>query len=348
MKLAKKVLAAVMAIAMIAGLSAMAFAAAPTVSFEFGEVKDGQVKMNVYFDNSVGLKSWDIAINYDADVLTFKSMSKGADAKQIENTMDNSFTDEKNTSEAGKILYSGYFKENLWDSKTFADNAADAEEAPVNVNDTHFHAATVTFIVASTDKASVDVSAQVTTAGGDNGTAGLTAGSAKLVLKEEPATEKPATEKPVTEKPVTEKPATEKPATEKPATEKPATDKPATGEKENPWLVKHCDKHWSFKEGCPDCEKLNPMHCDKHDHFDCDCKDCEKANRKHCDKHECFKDGCEACKKACDTHKGADKPAVKDTTKAGNVNTGDNMALAAAGAVVVLAGAAFVISKKRK
>ena len=262
MKLAKKVLAAVMAIAMIAALSAMAFAAAPAVNFEFGNVSNGTVKVNVYFDDAVGLKSWDVTINYDADVLTFKSMSKGADAKQVENTADNSFTDEKNTSEAGKILYSGYFKENLWDAKTFADNAADAEEAPVNINDKHFHAATITFTVNDTDKASTDLTAAVTTFGGVDT---LTAGSATLTLKATPV------------------------PTESKETE-------STKEPEGGSVTAPVDK---------------PT---------------DKPTEKTTD----------------------DGQPTKGHNGKGNVNTGDNMALVAAGAVVILAGAAFVISKKKK
>ena len=44
----------------------------------------------------------------------------------------------------------------------------------------------------------------------------------------------------------------------------------------------------------------------------------------------------------------AEKPTDPANPNTGDKNTGDNMALAAAGAVVALAGVAFVISKKRK
>ena len=81
MKLAKKVFATVMAVAMIFALSAIAFAAAPTVNLVAGDVKDGQVKVSVYFDDAIGLKSWDINVNYDATVLQFKSIAKYKDSE---------------------------------------------------------------------------------------------------------------------------------------------------------------------------------------------------------------------------------------------------------------------------
>lgn len=262
MKLAKKVLAAVMAIAMIAGLSAMAFAAAPTVNFVFGDVTNGKVKVSIYFDDAVGLKSWDVTINYDADVLTYERSSKGADASAVGNVGDdNSFTDEKNTGEAGKILYSGYFKDVLWDAAKFAEYV-DENDAPVVVNSNHFHAATLTFVVKDTDKAETAITAAVTNFGGvDN----LAAGSATLKLKE----------------PVTD-PTTKDNGTTAPEKTTKKDDDPST----------------------------------------------TKAGEKTTD--------------------DANHPTKKGHDGKGNVNTGDNMALVAAGAVVILAGAAFVISKKKK
>ena len=262
MKLAKKVLAAVIALAMIAGLSAMAFAAAPTVNFEFGNVTNGKVKVNVYFDDAVGLKSWDVTINYDADVLTYDRSSKGADASAVGNVGDdNSFTDEKNTGEAGKILYSGYFKDVLWDAAKFAEYVDD-NDAPVVVNSNHFHAATLTFVVKDTDKAETAITAAVTNFGGvDN----LTAGSATLKLKEEVTV--PTGESATVTTPTKESQTT------------PTSSENKTTEK---------------------------------------------------------------------TTDDANHPTKKGHDGKGNVNTGDNMALVAAGAVVILAGAAFVISKKKK
>ena len=184
MKLAKKVFATVMAVAMIFALSAIAFAAAPTVSLVAGEVKDGQVKVSVYFDDAIGLKSWDINVKYDAAVLQFKSI-----------------TSENNPGEAGVVKYSGYFKENLWTAEQFAADAADPDEEPVNINAEHFHAATITFTVIKADAASTDLTVEVTKGEG----ADITGGSAKIVIagEQEPASseEPSSSEEPTKEEP---------------------------------------------------------------------------------------------------------------------------------------------------
>ena len=199
MKLAKKVFATVMAVAMIFALSAIAFAAAPTVNLVAGDVKDGQVKVSVYFDDAIGLKSWDINVKYDAAVLQFKSISKGADAKQCDGLANNSFTSENNTSEAGVVKYSGYFKENLWTAEQFAADAADPDEEPVNINAEHFHAATITFTVIKADAPSTDLTVEVTNKGG----ADIVGGSANIVIaggavepssEEQPSSEEPSSE----------------------------------------------------------------------------------------------------------------------------------------------------------
>lgn len=184
MKLAKKVLATVMAVAMIFALSAIAFAATPTISFSAGEVKDGQVKVSVFFDDAIGLKSWDFSIAYDATILQFKSISKGADAKQCDNLANNSFSSENNAKEAGTVKYSGFFKENLWTAEQFAADASDPDEAPVTINAEHFHAATITFTVLNATAASTDLKVTITKAEG----AALTAPDYKVVLNDtEPA-----------------------------------------------------------------------------------------------------------------------------------------------------------------
>ena len=211
MKLAKKVFATVMAVAMIFALSAIAFAAAPTVSLVAGEVKDGQVKVSVYFDDAIGLKSWDINVKYDAAVLQFKSISKGADAKQCDGLANNSFTSENNPGEAGVVKYSGYFKENLWTAEQFAADAADPDEEPVNINAEHFHAATITFTVIKADAASTDLTVEVTKGEG----ADITGGSAKIVIagEQEPASseEPSSSEEPTKEEPTKEEPTKEEP-----------------------------------------------------------------------------------------------------------------------------------------
>lgn len=74
MKIAKKVLAVVMAVAMIAALSAMAFAADGDTKLELkpGEVKDGVITVELVAKNAEGLKTVDATIKYPSDVLSVK------------------------------------------------------------------------------------------------------------------------------------------------------------------------------------------------------------------------------------------------------------------------------------
>lgn len=82
MKIAKKVLAVVMAVAMIAALSAMAFAAdsKATVALTAGEPEDGIVSVTVSLKDAEGFKSGDATLTFDPTVLEFVPASKKSDA----------------------------------------------------------------------------------------------------------------------------------------------------------------------------------------------------------------------------------------------------------------------------
>lgn len=82
MKIAKKVLAVVMAVAMIAALSAMAFAAdsKATVALTAGEPEDGVVSVTVSLKDAEGFKSGDATLTFDPTVLEFVPASKKSDA----------------------------------------------------------------------------------------------------------------------------------------------------------------------------------------------------------------------------------------------------------------------------
>ena len=76
MKLAKKMLACAMALAMVAALALTAFAAAPVVTLE---TKDGPTEDTVVVlvsgKDIAGLKSCDLVIDYDPEVLEFKAVA---------------------------------------------------------------------------------------------------------------------------------------------------------------------------------------------------------------------------------------------------------------------------------
>lgn len=147
MKIAKKVLAVVMALAMIAGLSAMAFAAnnAQLVLTASEVDEDGYVTVTAVVKNAVGLKSLGFTVNYDANVLNFKYYEDGADAVKVGDTISNSFNSENNANEAGTLKAAFYFKTELTDKATFA---ADAKKGTVDINSDAFEALNFVFTVA--------------------------------------------------------------------------------------------------------------------------------------------------------------------------------------------------------
>lgn len=82
MKLAKKMLACAMALAMVAALALTAFAAAPVVTLsatEYAEVGD-TVTVTCAATGMAGLMSADLEFTYDAAALEFVSIAKAGDA----------------------------------------------------------------------------------------------------------------------------------------------------------------------------------------------------------------------------------------------------------------------------
>ena len=129
MKIAKKLLAVVMALAMIAAFSAIAFAASATITTS--DNGDGTVSVSVKLTDAVGLKSGKLYFGYDEGKVTKIAKKNGADVKNI-GDVDNAFSNEFNSS-INPAEYGFYFKENLWDSATWA--AADGADAAVNGGD---------------------------------------------------------------------------------------------------------------------------------------------------------------------------------------------------------------------
>ncbi len=139
MKLAKKVLATVMAVAMIFALSALAFAAGtPTVVIEAKKADAKTVALYVYLKDAIGLKSLDTEITYDAAVLEFSYDEEGADAAQVGQTKKNTWNSDYNAETAGLIKWSAYFKTELTDAATFANDAK--KEGTVDINAENFEA----------------------------------------------------------------------------------------------------------------------------------------------------------------------------------------------------------------
>lgn len=78
MKIAKKVLAVVMAIAMVACFAAVSFAAESKITLKAGEVVDGKIKVQAIAVDSADLKTADWVLTYDADALTLATPANPA------------------------------------------------------------------------------------------------------------------------------------------------------------------------------------------------------------------------------------------------------------------------------
>lgn len=180
MKIAKKVLAVVMAIAMIGCLTAMAFAAdGAKIVFNVNEPDaKGIVYVDVNFVNCEGLKSFDLVVSDFA----FTAVKDGDDIAAA-GQADNALTYDKNPAE-GKI--SGYFKNVLYTTAEWAD-AADANLADATVSDgANFKAFKIAFKTGDVAEAIAKISGTVAFEGKDN----LEIKDEQIVLKAAaPATE---------------------------------------------------------------------------------------------------------------------------------------------------------------
>ena len=349
MKHAKKLLAVVMVLAMVAAFSAIAFAA-PAVTFTVGDYADGQAVVTAKFAGAVGLTSGSLSFAYADGSVTKIQKKTGADAKAI-GDVDNAFSSEFNGT-ANPAEFGFYFKNSLWSSEEWA--AADG--ADEEVNGENFEFATFTFTAPAGTVITVTGELKI-------GDSVVPVNSSFSIGKGETPTEKPSeaptakpTEKPTeaptakpTEKPTeapTAKP-TEKPTetpTAKPTeapTKTPVT--PVDGAKYDKYgnKILGYDKNGQaiigYANGQPIYSRDNNAH--KGVILDVD------PNNNGKDFVGGKTDGKKADDK-CTTAK-AGKTSANVKTDAGK-NTGDNSVLAIVAGVVALAGAAFVVTKKRK
>ncbi len=225
MKIAKKVLALVMAVAMVACFAAIASAATPTANTAYQvTLKDGSEAGYGYalvlsIENGVGLKAGGVLINYDPAVLVYADdNAEGSDAAAMSKLIKsaNSFTYEANGDTEGVIDVGFYFKENLWTTEEFLankkGNASEDDVKAIEVNSFEL----VEFYFDLADGASADdivVSLEYKSANfvGDDGN-DVAFDAIKLIGIEKKA-EEPSTEDPSTEAPSTEAPSTQAPTT---------------------------------------------------------------------------------------------------------------------------------------
>ena len=140
MKIAKRVLAVAMAVAMIACFAAVAFAAIAPATAQFELVLDTTGKKPaamLYAKDCTGLSSADLKLAFDPAVVKSVRALKGADAKLVtaDNFISNEFNADGNYADVANVQYAFYFKEYLWSAEKFADpeeNVGDVEVKATN------------------------------------------------------------------------------------------------------------------------------------------------------------------------------------------------------------------------
>ncbi len=122
MKHAKKLLAVVIVLAMVAAFSVIALADGPSVNLSVGDYEDGAVVVTANFVGCVGLTSGSMQLGYPADADVTIEIEDGEDvagAKNLKNAFTYEFNDESNPTDCGF-----YFKENLYSKDDWAGLAA--------------------------------------------------------------------------------------------------------------------------------------------------------------------------------------------------------------------------------
>jgi len=213
MKIAKKVLAAVMAVAMIFALSAMAFAETGSIALTAGEVSEkGVVEITITAKNAIGLKSFDLTVS-GTEGFTPVKVAEG-DMHGAAKDAGNALTYEFNRDKGG---FSGYFKENLWDKAAWETAADDMlAELPEGFDPANFVLGVLSARVDSTKyPITVTVTGNVVSESGDftvNET--VTIGATEQPTEAQPTEAQPTEAKPTEAQPTEEQPTEEQPSEE--------------------------------------------------------------------------------------------------------------------------------------
>ncbi len=217
MKIAKKVLALVMAIAVIGCSAAMAFAAPENAkaALTVGEVVDGKFDVVLSLQNCLDFTAGDLVVGFDTDALEFVPFKEKPDSMQCETLADakeftnagNTFSGMGNAKEvAGQVKFAFNFVESL-----------DAETWGVEVDMANVKLFKMTFKVLDDSKG-----ADLTLKGALKFVDGSeVAVDEKVVAVKAPeaTTAEPTTAEPTTAEPTTAEPTTAEPTTAEPTTE---------------------------------------------------------------------------------------------------------------------------------
>ena len=282
MKIAKKVLALVMAVAMIASLSAMAFAADGTTLKLVAEKTAKGYTVTLVAENAEGLKTVDGTLTYDAAVLKAPKKANNGAFIGAYDEIGESINTAYNFDNAGEIIVGIAIANYIYSDADYAKLVEEFEvEDPAEITTDSVELCSFNFTVL--DENAKDVKITYT----DKNT-----GVATSVVLNETVVEPETTTAPVA-----------------------PTDPNAP------------------------TEPVAPTKPDKADDDDKKTTDAVTPDESKGDKGD---------KADGDDVTGNAVPTDVNKNTNGNKTTGDNMALAAAASVVVLAGAAFVFTKKRK
>jgi len=235
MKIAKKVLAVVMAIAVIGCSAAMAFAAPENAkaALTVGEVVDGKFDVVISLQNCLDFTAGDLVVGYDTSVLEFVPFKEKPDSMQCETLADakeftnagNTFSGMGNAKEVpGEVKFAFNFVESL-----------DAETWGVEVDMANVKLFRMTFkVLDDANGAELTLKGALKFVDGSEVAVDekVVAVKAPEATTAEPTTEEPTTEEPTTAEPTTAETTTEEaPSTPEETTAKGETDKgPATGD----------------------------------------------------------------------------------------------------------------------
>ena len=204
MKIAKKVLAVVMALAMISALSVMAFASG---SYVLTATKgEGTLDVSVRLVGGAGATDDKITVTYDPAVLKLDKVAKGKDQKAMANVEAQTYMGDNNTEEEGKVVHGYGFSQSL-----SAEYLEVEDGDPIDANDFEF--IVIKFIVLNED---ANTELNLTS---DN------FGTAELKVEGKAPADDPTPVDPGKPDPGKDEPAKEDPAKEEPAKEEPS--KPA-------------------------------------------------------------------------------------------------------------------------
>ena len=146
MKLAKKVLAVMMALGMIVSLAAFAFAldGDPHYTMDVVKSEDGKtVVVTLVAHDYIGLNSGKFEFGYEG--LTLDHLENGTQANAVNDTKSNKFEQILNPEKAGRVIGGFTFLESLWTAEEFAADAK--EDRTVNINTKDFDLVSLYFKV---------------------------------------------------------------------------------------------------------------------------------------------------------------------------------------------------------